>query len=220
MDMTEELVKRMFDNFLNDEISLKSSQLLYLLIKKEILSIKVAKPLGNKGMFHDKIGIFYDNYNNMIAISGSNNETISALKYNTESFDIFKSWVPSINEYVHRHKDEFNRYWDNKIKTLEFIDLEDVLNSKYLEQFETDDSIDKLYEFIIADEPDSIEKPQLGFTPWPNQIEASEKWFINKSGILGMATGERVIIVTGCSFYCSIKGFRNFKQLYFVHCLE
>jgi len=43
-----------------------------------------------------------------------------------------------------------------------------------------------------------------------------------KPGIyrLNVPTGERVIIVTGCSFYCSIKGFRNFKQLYFVHCLE
>ena len=35
-----------------------------------------------------------------------------------------------------------------------------------------------------------------------------------------MATGERVIIVTGCSLCYKIKGFRNFKQIYFMHCLE
>ena len=35
-----------------------------------------------------------------------------------------------------------------------------------------------------------------------------------------METGERVIIVIGCSFNYKIKGFRNFKQIYFVHCLE
>lgn len=38
--------------------------------------------------------------------------------------------------------------------------------------------------------------------------------------LLYQATGERVIIVIGCSFYYKIKGFRNFKQIYFVHCLE
>ena len=41
-----------------------------------------------------------------------------------------------------------------------------------------------------------------------------------QSGLLVMPTGERVIIVIGCSFYYKIKGFRNFKQIYFVHCLE
>ncbi|RSU11320.1 hypothetical protein CBF29_08420 [Vagococcus elongatus] len=39
-------------------------------------------------------------------------------------------------------------------------------------------------------------------------------------GYVWHTTGERVIIVIGCSFYYKIKGFRNFKQIYFVHCLE
>ena len=37
---------------------------------------------------------------------------------------------------------------------------------------------------------------------------------------LNLIGGERVIIVTGCSLCYKIKGFRNFKQIYFVHCLE
>ena len=38
--------------------------------------------------------------------------------------------------------------------------------------------------------------------------------------LIQMATGERVIIVTGCIECFRIKGFRNFKQIYFAHYLE
>ena len=43
---------------------------------------------------------------------------------------------------------------------------------------------------------------------------------IAAGGYVWHTTGERVIIVTGCSFHYKIKGFRNFKQIYFVHCLK
>ena len=60
--------------------------------------------------------------------------------------------------------------------------------------------------------------------PYGAQIEALYYLELARSevskGLVVMATGERVIIVIGCSFYYKIKGFRNFKQIYFVHCLE
>lgn len=75
--------------------------------------------------------------------------------------------------------------------------------------------------YIVDKENKIIEYPR----PIGAQIEALYELKKNRldgadKGLVVAATGERVIIVTGCSFYCIIKGFTNFKEIYFIHCLE
>ena len=80
---------------------------------------------------------------------------------------------------------------------MKFDVLKSQANSKVLRMPHQQEAVDSLNRYFNTDNP---ENPQ--------------------SGLLVMPTGERVIIVIGCSFYYKIKGFRNFKQIYFVHCLE
>jgi superfamily II DNA or RNA helicase len=75
--------------------------------------------------------------------------------------------------------------------------------------------------YIVDKENKIIEYPR----PIGAQIEALYELKKNRldgadKGLVVAATGERVIIVTGCSFYCIIKDFTNFKEIYFIHCLE
>lgn len=186
----EEKTKEMFDKFMDNEIVFKSSQILFLLLKKDILSIKIAEPKNNIGIFHDKIGVFYDSDNNYLAISGSNNETITAIKYNTESFHTFNSWNIYSKDYAKSHNDTFYQYWNNKVNHINFIDIEDLLDAEYIDKFSTNDDIDELYKAIFdEDENKSKRGLELDFEPWENQLEASNKWYENKKGILEMATG-------------------------------
>lgn len=80
--------------------------------------------------------------------------------------------------------------------------------------------------YTIPDKGDGVLKVMRSY-----QIHATEKimneiskrdWEVKSpyGGHIWHTTGERVIIVIGCSFNYKIKGFRNFKQIYFVHCLE
>lgn len=185
------VTEKMFNKFLNDEISLTSSQILYSLLKNRTLIIKIAEPLNETGIFHDKIGIFYDKDKSFVAISGSTNETLSALKYNTESFTVFKSWDLFGNVYAENHKEDFDRYWENKVENINFIDINDILPNEFLNKFQTDNTIDELYEKLSYknEPPVKQQKTLLQFTPWPNQIQAKDLWFQNYKGILEMATG-------------------------------
>ena len=80
--------------------------------------------------------------------------------------------------------------------------------------------------YTVADDSDGVLKVMRSYQYYAanaisdrvSKIDWMDKHLLG--GYIWHTTGERVIIVTGCSFYCSIKGFRNFKQLYFVHCLE
>src|SRR5699024_3630414 len=53
-----------------------SGELLYKLIEENILDVRVVKPINENGLFHEKIGLFYDGAGNLLTINGSNNETI------------------------------------------------------------------------------------------------------------------------------------------------
>lgn len=178
------ITENMFENFLIDEGSIKSSQILFYLLKKGVLEIKIAEPVNEKGIFHDKIGIFYDNNGNKISMIGSNNETLSALKLNTESFMIFKSWDKLGNMYVEENIKDFENYWENKMNNVKFTNINEILPADFLNKFKTNDSIDELFDSILDED-----KIPNRFKPRDYQIEAAERWLIDKRGILEMATG-------------------------------
>src|SRR5690554_3902244 len=103
-------IENLFESFMNEKLSLTASKLLFLLVKTEMLEIRVALPKNEKGLFHEKIGIFHDELNNTIAISGSNNETSAAARLNFESFNTFCSWKEGQNYYVDEHIADFDKY--------------------------------------------------------------------------------------------------------------
>lgn len=63
------------------------------LIASERLEIKIAKlkNTNSNAMFHEKLGLMYDANGNVIAFSGSMNESFNAFENNYESIDVFTS---------------------------------------------------------------------------------------------------------------------------------
>ena len=76
------------------------------MIANNKLDIRIARPLGlsnlgSNGLYHEKIGIFYDSIDedsNKVAFSGSMNETVNGLITNYESIDVSISWDSSERE--------------------------------------------------------------------------------------------------------------------------
>lgn len=104
---------------ISDALVLRRLETLSWLIAANLLDIKVA--LKPRGMYHEKIGIFYDSVDDRVVFQGSANETVYALlqEYNFESINVFRSWEPSHQEYAQPYIDGFERLWRNEsIRTL------------------------------------------------------------------------------------------------------
>ena len=77
---------------MNPEIHLREHQLNAVV---HILYIKIAflEDDNTVGMFHEKLGLMYDCDGNVIAFSGSMNESANAFTTNYEAIDVFTSWT-------------------------------------------------------------------------------------------------------------------------------
>lgn len=86
------------------------------LIANDILDIKIAFSYneGNLGLYHEKMGLMYDNEDNVVAFSGSMNETKSGLTENYETIDIFTSWEDS--NRVAKKQLAFKNLWNDSDK--------------------------------------------------------------------------------------------------------
>ena len=91
------------------------------------------------GLFHEKLGIMSDNDGNVIAFSGSMNESLNAFTSNYEAIDVFTSWTQDA-ERVYMKQAAFNAMWEDyepSIKVLEFPDI----NEEILRRYRIDDRI-------------------------------------------------------------------------------
>jgi len=170
-----------------------SGELLYKLIEENILDVRVVKPINENGLFHEKIGLFYDGAGNLLTINGSNNETSSAVNKNIESFTVMKSWNEALSPYCLEFKEEFENLWNGSGEGVETLNLKECVDKEVFQSYKTDKSFDELYDKlqggISSSKKDSYEKKKLGFLPRDYQIEAAQKWISKKNGIISFATG-------------------------------
>lgn len=180
------IIESIFESFLHAKETLIGAQLLIVLIEKGFLDIKVAIPNNRIGIFHEKIGIFTDDNDNKIAISGSNNETKNALKLNHESFNAFCDWKDSQNDYVIEHQSDFENYWSDNDSEIKVIDIEKAVSNNYFNKFKTELSIEDLYKNLLREDKFEYKLP---FNLYPHQSVGAKKWLAKRSGILKYATG-------------------------------
>ena len=90
--------------------------------KKLDLKIAVLEKDNTIGIFHEKMGLMYDNSNNIIAFSGSMNESANAFSYNYESIDVFTSWS-SDEKRVFAKQEAFNAIWNDHEPNIRVTDL-------------------------------------------------------------------------------------------------
>ena len=175
--------------------------LLSNLIAAGKLEIKIAFLETNNaiGMFHEKMGLIYDRYDNIIAFTGSMNETANAFSHNYESIDVFKSWTTD-SERVYAKQSAFNAMWNDyepNITVKAFPNIEKEIIEKYKKEDITDFS-----KVVLAPKSNITkeveEQEDIASGPRvpsyvdirPYQSEAIESW--ENSGYVGifdMATG-------------------------------
>ena len=84
-----------------------------------------------RGLYHEKVGVFFDQSQNAIAFSGSSNETVGRLIGNFESFDVHLS-LDDPHGRVARKTEDFKRLWSNQTRNLTVLDLPESARRRLL----------------------------------------------------------------------------------------
>ena len=87
------------------------------------LEVKVAIPNSEyvDGVFEERMGIFRDTNDDVVAFSGTSNVTFDAENRNFESVDVFTSWDDKTR--VDNKIKNFENLWANRTKYVEIYDL-------------------------------------------------------------------------------------------------
>ena len=186
-----------------DDIERKKLSLLASLIAENILDIKIAfmENDSNVGMYHEKMGIFEDIEGNKVAFSGSMNESITAMKLNYETIDVFVSWE---GKRAERKNSVFDNIWRNEEKSIRIFEFPE-LRQEFLNRYY--DKKEKIVE-KVAEKDDKV---QDNFPAIPEdiklydyQLEAIKNWKEKGyRGIFDMATGSGKTL-TGLGAVCEL----------------
>lgn len=198
-DVIEEALIRQLSEPIGAEEAARLN-LLSNLIAAGVLEIKIAfLETGNSvGMFHEKMGLMYDSDQNIIAFSGSMNESFNAFRQNYEAVDVFTSWTSDENRVMAKQA-AFNAMWNDyepSIRVRDFPKVADLIVKKYRTDNNTDLSLDETSFDVETFEEGSVTKADNGpriptkVKMRPYQIEAINSWAEkNYRGIFDMATG-------------------------------
>jgi len=170
------------------------------------LDVKLAMRVDKQGRFissiyHEKIGIFFDEKSNYVAFNGSANETSGGLFQNFESITVFSSWDET-EPYAKQISKYFELLWhDNSpgLKVLKFSDISRDLLKRYQKTRRPDPENEVFLDTpksVINEDPASFIKPRQSLDLGNDrplrsyQQEAINRWFeADCHGILAMATG-------------------------------
>lgn len=179
--------------------------MLRLLIEKGSMELYIATRSG--GIYHRKMGVFYDSAGNYIAFSGSGNETRRAVGSiedwgNDEEFDVYRSWG---NDFEAHKAETKARYFKKlitggtihtKVRPINEIEREEL--AKFRSHLTLEDcragararspSHNQSEEKLRPSYEVEIDGRKL--SPYYYQIQAIEAWGKNNCvGMLSMATG-------------------------------
>ena len=142
------------------------------LLELDRLEIQIAVPKIGTGIYHEKIGLFFDD-DSYVAFTGSSNESRNAFQNNRECLDVFTSWDSPVR--AARKKAHFEALWERKDKGVEVYSFPEAARLKLLK---------------ICDEWEAGGKPNnQKDEKWRHQDEALEKFLASERGVLNMATG-------------------------------
>lgn len=233
----EKIIARAISRELYEPQNFRDSERLNLLanlIADGRLDIKIALVESNKnyGIYHEKMGIFYDDEGNKIAFSGSNNETYTGMDVNYEAFDVFCSWENEVDAKRADAKSEaFEKIWeglDPKVLTYTVPEVKESIFQKYMRS-KVDYSMFNEEDFEPIDEMNLVEESTLDDVAYgarvPDEVhlhryqeEAIDMW--QKKGFCGifdMATGTGKTY-TGLGAIARLSEFLEDKLAVFIVC--
>jgi superfamily II DNA or RNA helicase len=159
------------------------------LIDAGILEVRFVTA-GRSGLFHDKLGIFTDEFGNKVSFIGSANETAAAWSgfANHEQIEVFRNWTDDTEERrCARHEDQFDETWEGLRRGLivtSSTDAADVIRSVVPSE-SLEDIVASLRQAVGRAElqPDVIQLRDY-------QIEVLDSWHrADDRGVVAFATG-------------------------------
>ena len=104
------------------------------LIAQGQLDIKLAFVNGRRGfgIYHEKIGYFRDRDGDVVAFTGSSNETYGGMSANFESIDVYRSWIAGDSERVAGIVDDFDDLWFDRTPELHVLAFPEVAREKLM----------------------------------------------------------------------------------------
>ena len=209
--LTDHYINKLIEMMDGTEANTGRLQVLAYLVASKRLEIKFA--VRPKGMFHEKIGIAYDEEDNCVVFQGSANETPSALfeHINAESVSVYKSWQESVFEdYGKNYIRSFEQLWEGNRKDIVVFDvvseqyerIADYMNSQIKQSKKNRLDFEKILLQLDDDLEDGISLSESALPKVPeylgthkfeirsHQREALSSWRANQfTGILKHATG-------------------------------
>jgi len=179
------------------EVDLARVRNLTWMIANGRLDIRIARSwdLTGIGIYHEKIGIFYDSVDqeasNKVAFCGSMNETQNGLITNYESIDVSISWDEADRERqrVDGHVKHFENMWNGKEVGLETLEFPEAVRRQLLQKYSPS---------LSEREPCAKRKLRS------YQEQALEKWVeADRRGVVSMATGAgKTLLALKCLEAC------------------
>lgn len=105
--LAERLAQRLLEP--RDALERERLAMLGLLVKRELLEVRVGVMRSGRGILHAKFGIITDAAGDALVFTGSDNESASALTANFENLEVSGSWIDR-DRYQH-YKDRFDILW-------------------------------------------------------------------------------------------------------------
>lgn len=195
-----EIIKRsLLREFKEPQTDSEAERLNWLayLIANGYLEIKVAftSPSKATGMYHEKIGILYDEKYNKIAFTGSMNETINAFHNNYESIVVFNSAIDEDIQRVNDLERDFDSLWAGREENITVLEFPQVVKEKLLayKKDTVEFSLDQTeLEHCLEGTNRALGIPliPIGVRLHDYQEDAIDEWAKkNYCGIFDMATG-------------------------------
>jgi superfamily II DNA or RNA helicase len=126
----------------DDKILTRVKNLIWMVANNK-LDIKIALPnIENIDyLYHEKFGLFIDSDRpepNIVAFSGSLNETQNGLISNYESIDVSLSWAQGgrERERVIEHNKHFDKMWNGVVKGLTIMEFPDAIKNKMIQTYQ------------------------------------------------------------------------------------
>lgn len=163
------------------------------MIAEEKLKIKIA--FKERGIYHEKFGIFYDKNGDRVYFNGSANETKAAMTDNFESFQVTTSWRDEIcKTIIEEEVGYFHNIWNNRIQKLSVIDFPEVVKQNMFAHYKRSHTLQRaidIYEDVgIVMEPNPTIDVKIKKKLYPYQ-EIAINEFVNNGfcHFYEMATG-------------------------------
>ncbi len=176
---------------LSNALSKDTLNALAWMVADGVLEFRFAVPrdFGTGGDYHDKVGVFVDTNEDVVAIHGSFNDSAKG-SLNGEAFSVFTSWEDGQRPYVEQHRARLARLWSSGNPQFQVLPLPEAIRQEIVRWRTVARPYPQRAGIGPADSSDLPSCLPSGIDLRPYQSEALAGWKQhNHCGIFEMATG-------------------------------